>query len=81
MANVYSYLFNSTFTFRARGSYRRFFFISVLTLLLSFFTYYGLNVFFNPHNDILLANVLKVSTIAISLVTNYFGYKLLVFRV
>ncbi len=80
-ANVLSYLFNSGFTFRARGAYWKFFLISLVTLIISLFSYWGLNERFNPTNEIWLANVLKLSTVSISFFTNYFGYKFLVYRI
>lgn len=81
IANLFSYLFNSGFTFRTRGSYIQFFIISFITFNLSIFSYYGLNVVFNPENSYILANLLKTSTILISLITNYFGYRMIVFKV
>ena len=81
VANILSYVFNSGFTFRARGAYWKFFLISVITLVLSLLSYWGLNEQFNPNNDLLLANLLKLSTVTISFFTNYFGYKLLVYRI
>lgn len=79
-ANLFSYLFNSGFTFRRHGSYWKFFLVSFIALVFSTLSFYGLNVIFNPGNDLYLANFLKISTVIISFITNYFGYKLIVFR-
>lgn len=81
LANILSYVFNSGFTFRAQGAYWKFLLISVVTLVLSLLSYWGLNEQFNPNNDLILANLLKLSTVTISFFTNYFGYKLLVYRI
>lgn len=79
-ANLISFVFNSGFTFQRRGSYIRFFLISLITLALSSLVFYALNEIFNQQNSILVANILKLSTTVISLITNYFGYKIFVFR-
>lgn len=78
-ANMFSYIFNSSLTFRAHGAYLRFFSVSFIALLLSTISFYGLNVMFNPENKLILANILKLSTVVISMLVNYVGYKYIVF--
>ncbi|MBE7438659.1 MAG: bifunctional glycosyltransferase family 2/GtrA family protein [Spirochaetales bacterium] len=80
-ANFISYIFNSGITFRARGEYWKFLSISVVALCLALLAFGGLNSRLNPGNERWLVNVLKLSTVAVSFITNYFGYKLLVFRI
>jgi len=80
-ANFVSYIFNSGITFRARGEYWKFLLISVIALTLALLAFGGLNSRLNPENERWLVNLLKLSTVAVSFITNYFGYKLLVFRI
>mgnify|MGYP000874508165 FL=1 len=42
--------------------------------------FHGLNLLYNRENAVLLTNLFKLSTVLISLVTNYFGYKFWVYR-
>jgi dolichyl-phosphate beta-glucosyltransferase len=80
-ANLFSFVCNSGFTFRQRAAYGRFLLVSLFTLSLVTLSFYGLNRLWNPDNLLWLTNVLKLSTVLISLIMNYLGYKLLVFRV
>lgn len=81
VANVISYVFNSGFTFRARGAYWKFLLISLITFLLALASYHALNAWLNPDTEKMIAYLLKLSTVTISFFTNYFGYKLLVYRI
>ncbi len=79
-ANTFSYFMNSGFTFRVSASYLRFLTVSVITVNLVLGTYYGLSLLLNTNGNLLVANLLKANTVAISVVVNYLGYRVLVFR-
>lgn len=79
-ANIVAFSLHSGFTFQRRAAYRRFFLVSVFTLGIAALLFHGLNLLYNPDNSILLTNLLKLSTVIISFVTNYFGYKFWVYR-
>lgn len=79
-ANFVAFCLHSGFTFQRRAAYRRFFVISVFTLGLAALIFHGLNLLYNPGNSIILTNVFKLSTVIVSFVTNYFGYKFWVYR-
>lgn len=79
-ANIVAFCLHSGFTFQRRAAYRRFFIVSVFTLSLAALLFYGLNLLYNPDNSILLTNLFKLSTVIVSFITNYFGYKFWVYR-
>ncbi|MBN8223158.1 MAG: bifunctional glycosyltransferase family 2/GtrA family protein [Spirochaetes bacterium] len=79
-ANLFAFCLHSGFTFQRRAAYLRFFTVSVFTLGLAALIFHGLNLLYNPENNILLTNVFKLSTVFVSFVTNYFGYRFWVFR-
>lgn len=79
-ANLLAFTLHSGFTFQRRAAYRRFFAVSVFTLLVAGIIFHGLNLLYNPQADVLLTNVFKLSTVIISFITNYFGYKFWVYR-
>ncbi len=79
-ANLFAFCLHSGFTFQRRAAYVRFFSVSVFTLGIAALLFHGLNLIYNPENDIFLTNVLKLSTVFVSFVTNYFGYKFWVYR-
>jgi dolichyl-phosphate beta-glucosyltransferase len=79
-ANFFAFCLHSGFTFQRRAAYLRFFTVSVFTLGVAALLFHGLNLIYNPDNDVLLTNVLKLSTVFVSFVTNYFGYKFWVYR-
>jgi len=79
IANLSSFFLNRSFTFKQGGSYVKFFTISVLTLLFSMLATYILNLWYNQGGSIIIINIIKLSTIAISLMMNFIGYRLLVF--
>lgn len=79
-ANLLAFTLHSGFTFQRRAAYRRFFTVSVFTLLVAGIIFHGLNLLYNPEADVLLTNIFKLSTVIISFITNYFGYKFWVYR-
>lgn len=79
-ANLLAFTLHSGFTFQRQAAYRRFFTVSVFTLIIAGLIFHGLNLLYNPGAGVLLANVFKLSTVIISFVTNYFGYKFWVYR-
>lgn len=79
-ANLLAFTLHSGFTFQRRAAYRRFFTVSVFTLLIAGLIFHGLNLLYNPGASILLTNLFKLSTVVISFITNYFGYKFWVYR-
>jgi len=79
-ANLVAFTLHSGYTFQRRAAYRRFFTVSAFTLVLSALIFHGLNLLYNRENAVLLTNLFKLSTVLISLVTNYFGYKFWVYR-
>lgn len=81
LTTVLSFFLNSSYTFKARGSYLKFLAVSIITLILSMLAFSGLNSSFNLYKDHNLSQLLRLGTFGIGFFTNYFGYKLLVFRV
>ncbi|MCX7632726.1 MAG: bifunctional glycosyltransferase family 2/GtrA family protein [Turneriella sp.] len=79
-ANLLAFCLHSGFTFRRRAAYLRFFTVSAFTLSLSSLLFYGLNRLYNSHDSVALANLFKFSTVAVSFITNYFGYRFWVYR-
>lgn len=79
-ANLLAFCLHSGFTFQKRAAYGRFFAVSAFTLALAALLFHGLNILYNPENSILLTNVFKLSTVLISFITNYFGYRFWVYR-
>lgn len=79
-ANLVAFTLHSGYTFQRRAAYRRFFTVSAFTLIVSAIIFHGLNLLYNRENAVLLTNLFKLSTVMISLVTNYFGYKFWVYR-
>ncbi|MBL8032359.1 MAG: bifunctional glycosyltransferase family 2/GtrA family protein [Leptospiraceae bacterium] len=79
-ANLLAFTLHSGYTFKRRAAYRRFFTVSVFTLLISALIFHGLNLLYNPELSVLRTNLFKLSTVLISFITNYFGYKFWVYR-
>jgi len=79
-ANWVAFSLHSGYTFRRRAAYGRFFMVSVFTLSIAAMLFHGLNLLYNPHSDIVLTNLLKLSTVMVSFITNFFGYKFWVYR-
>ncbi len=79
-ANLLAFTLHSGFTFQRQAAYRRFFTVSVFTLLVAGLIFHGLNLLYNPEANVLLTNLFKLSTVIISFITNYFGYKFWVYR-
>jgi dolichyl-phosphate beta-glucosyltransferase len=79
-ANLLAFCLHSGFTFQKRAAYRRFFTVSVFTLTLAALIFHGLNILYNKENDIFLTNIFKLSTVIVSFMTNYFGYRFWVYR-
>lgn len=79
-ANLVAFTLHSGYTFQRRAAYRRFFTVSVFTLAVAALIFHGLNLIYNPQNSVLLTNIFKLSTVLISFVTNYFGYRFWVYR-
>lgn len=79
-ANLVAFTLHSGYTFQRRAAYRRFFTVSAFTLIVSAIIFHGLNLLYNRENAVLLTNLFKLSTVLISFVTNYFGYKFWVYR-
>ncbi len=79
-ANFVSYILNSGFTFKTYGSYTGFLIVSLATMYFSSIGYFSFNYAFNTDHNIFFYNFTKIIPVSISLITNYFGYRLLVFR-
>lgn len=80
-ANLVSFILNASFTFQRIASYCLFLSVSLLSLFLSSATFYSLNSIFNDGNNIWIVNMVKLVSILVSMLVNYFGYKIMVFKV
>ncbi|MCB1175435.1 MAG: bifunctional glycosyltransferase family 2/GtrA family protein [Leptospiraceae bacterium] len=80
VANIFSYLFNSSFTFRKHGDYWKFFLVSILVFIATMGTFRFFQLVIGVHNQLWLA-IVKLCIIPVSFLVNYIGYKLLVYKI
>lgn len=79
-ANIFSYMVNSSFTFQRHGQYWKFFTISIVVFLSSLGAFYLSQQVFAVTSTLAL-NLVKVGIVPVNFMVNYFGYKILVYRI